>query len=252
MVMAGDQKQLPPTVLSRAAAQNGLGVTLFERLLQSGLPHLLLNTQYRMTPSIAAFPSFQFYSGGIVSGVTSEERPVPLGINWPCPQIPIAFIPCDFPEERASSGQLFGDVSSFGTSFRNLGQADVAIRAARQLLDGDPSLKSVAILTPYTGQATLLTARLQTEMGWALDAGRVLVSSVDGYQGREADAVVFTTVRSNAERKQGFLADERRMNVAITRARRALIVIGEPTTLETSAHWRAWLQWMKKNELVML
>lgn len=260
VVMAGDHAQLPPTVVSRVAIDNGLDVPLFARLQnQSNLPALVLNTQYRMHPIIASFPSNQFYKGKIISGVSAEERPTPQGaFAWPCPTAPVAFLPCETPDERANSGPMAGSTTgrggkegegTNGASYRNIGQGDVTLHAVCELLE-DEAVTSIAILTPYNGQVRLLNTLLQGELGEFLDSGRVVVSSVDGYQGREADAVVFSTVRCNKERNLGFLADARRMNVAITRARRGLVVIGDPYTLETSPHWGAWLKWAYDSNFV--
>jgi hypothetical protein len=252
VVMAGDHAQLPPTVVSRTAMQNGLDVSLFARLQTDGLPGLVLNTQYRMHPAISVFPSQQFYSGQIESGVTAEERPLPCSstFQWPNPKLPVTFLSCDDGDERASAGSLAGTEESStntseGSSYRNPGQAEVSVRAVRGLLS-DPTVTSIAMLTPYNGQVRLLNTRFQAEFPKEFDSGRIIVSSVDGYQGREAEVVVFSTVRCNPKRNLGFLADARRMNVAITRARRGLVVIGSESTLETIPHWSAWLNWVRK------
>jgi hypothetical protein len=250
VVMAGDHAQLPPTVVSRVAIKNGLDVSLFARLQNNGLPGLILNTQYRMHPAISVFPSHQFYKGQIESGVTAEERPLPLSssFRWPNPNLPVVFLSCDDADERASTGPLAGESTSGGrSSYRNPGQAEVSVRAVRGLLS-DPTVTSIAVLTPYNGQVRLLNTRFQAEFPDEVDSGRVIVSSVDGYQGREAEVVVFSTVRCNLKRNLGFLADARRMNVAITRARRGLVVIGSESTLETSPHWNPWLNWVRKHQ----
>ncbi|KAG7671204.1 hypothetical protein Ndes2526B_g02329 [Nannochloris sp. 'desiccata'] len=258
VVMAGDHAQLPPTVVSRLATQNGLDVSLFARLQNEGLPSLILNTQYRMHPAISVFPSRQFYQGKIESGVAAEERPLPKSssFEWPNPNLPVILLSADDADERASTGPLAGSPSntaigesSGGSSYRNPGQAEVSVRAVRGLLS-DPTVASIAMLTPYNGQVRLLNTRFQAEFPDDVDSGRIIVSSVDGYQGREADVVVFSTVRCNPKRNLGFLADARRMNVAITRARRGLVVIGSERTLETSSHWSAWLNWVKKHKAV--
>ena len=265
VVMAGDHAQLPPTVVSRVATENGLDIPLFARLQKSNLPALILNTQYRMHPVIASFPSKQFYGGKILSGVSAEDRPIPQHgrFSWPNSQAPVAFIPCNTPEERANTGPLSGlsssvgdrgggggtpNGSSSGASYRNQGQGELALRAVRDLL-GDASLTSIAILTPYNGQVRFLNSLFQDHLADLLDSGRILISTVDGYQGREADAVIFSTVRCNKEGNLGFLADARRMNVAITRARRGLVVIGNRRTLDTSPYWNAWFRWVDENDL---
>lgn len=257
VVMAGDHAQLPPTVVSRIAIDNGLDVSLFARLQNSRLPGLVLNTQYRMHPAISVFPSHQFYQGKIESGVSAEERPLPCisSFQWPNAALPVVLLSCDDKDERANTGPLAGTSTgnasgeTGGSSYRNPGQAEAAVRAVRGLLS-DPTVTSIAVLTPYNGQVRLLNSRFQTEFPEEVDSGRIIVSSVDGYQGREAEVVVFSTVRCNEKRNLGFLADARRMNVAITRARRGLVVIGSERTLDTSPHWSVWLKWVKKHRAV--
>lgn len=128
-------------------------------------------------------------------------------------------------------------------SYRNLPEARVALQGAHALLAaGD--INSVAVLTPYKGQVRALERGLRLLAPWfdAALLARVSVSSIDGYQGREADAVVLTTVRCNARGSIGFVADKRRLNVAITRPRRGLVVICSPPTLRKGSHdWAAFL-----------
>ena len=93
LVLVGDQNQLPPVVMSPSALQKGLGVSLFSRLIAGGLSPLLLDQQYRMHPAIASFPSSQFYGGRLLSDhVSPADRPVPPGIDWPNPAVPVLFI----------------------------------------------------------------------------------------------------------------------------------------------------------------
>ena len=251
VVMAGDHKQLPPTVVSRQAAQNGLDVPLFARLqYNGGLGALLLTTQYRMHPAIATFPSQQFYEGKIECGVTAEQRPLISNLksfSWPgAPPLPLVLLTCSHVEERANAGSV-GDNEA---SYRNRGQAEIVCHLVDDLLCSakeDEAVQSVAVLTPYNGQVRLLSSKLQEK----IDEGRVIVSTIDGFQGREADIVIFSTVRCNNTGALGFVADPRRMNVAITRAKRGLIVIGSEGTLQSSPDWMAWLKWMKQRRLVV-
>lgn len=99
-VLVGDPAQLPPTVVSTVGKGNGLSVSLFERLQYRGLKAWLLNTQYRMHPSIAAFPSAQFYNNRLISFPKAKDRPAPKGFCWPNPNIPLVFVNCTGKEER--------------------------------------------------------------------------------------------------------------------------------------------------------
>jgi regulator of nonsense transcripts 1 len=146
-------------------------------------------------------------------------------------------VECEGREERGQGG---GD----GASYHNVPQAQAAVRALEQVLR-DSEVTSCAILTPYNAQVRLLKSMLRGANKQAmLDSGRLTISSVDGFQGREADAVIFSTVRCNAQQRLGFVSDARRMNVALTRARRGLIVIGSSRTLCGDGNWDSWLRWL--------
>lgn len=150
---------------------------------------------------------------------------------------------CEGAEERASGGNWSSAAQADTQSYRNPEQA----RATMQILDavlahGDGP--TCALLTPYNGQVRLLTSLLQARHAQLLETGAVVISTVDGFQGKEADFVIFSTVRCNAAGRLGFVSDARRMNVALTRARRGLVVVGSAQTLRNDANWRAWLSWL--------
>lgn len=244
VIMAGDHKQLPPTVISRKAVELGMDVPLFARLQRGGVPALLLNRQYRMHPAIAAFPSAQFYEGKVLSGVAAHERPALCGFQWKAPSLPVAFVHCSGPEDRARSGALSSIQDDSGSSYSNKAQAEIVVDVAAGFLK-DPTVTSCVILTPYNGQVRLLNTLCKPRFGQLLESGKLIISTVDGFQGREGDAVVFSTVRCNPDAKLGFVADARRMNVALTRARRGVVVVGCGHTLGSgSQHWREWLSWL--------
>lgn len=216
VVLAGDQKQLPPTVLSQAAAHAGLGETLFERLISIGLDYTLLDTQYRMHPDIMRFPSDSFYDGRLKCGVDAALRPPPRGFPWPTPGVPMALV--------AVEGTAAREQRDSTSSFANAAEARAAILAGLLLARGG-DVTSVAFLTPYAGQVRALSEAMRAREGEFERLGvRVRsVSSVDGFQGREADVVVYSTVRNNAEGTIGFVSDARRLNVAITRPKKGLV-----------------------------
>ncbi|KAK9835543.1 hypothetical protein WJX74_002650 [Apatococcus lobatus] len=240
VVMAGDPCQLPPTVLSppTSEAAQELQYTLYARLADAGLTPQLLDTQYRMHPSIAAFPSAIFYENRLKTGITRQERPLPtpVGWHWPNADVSVALMVCENGREQRKGGGIEE------TSFRNNAEALSALRVTWSFLQED-NVESLALLTPYAGQADLLTdlvAGLPEDM-----QHKVSVSSVDAFQGREAEVVVFSTVRCNRDGSIGFVSDERRLNVAITRPRRALVVVGSRSTLRSSRGiWRDWLGWV--------
>jgi regulator of nonsense transcripts 1 len=229
VVLVGDHKQLPPTVLSFRAEENGLKRSLFERLIGLGIEPLLLTTQYRMHPAISKFPNQQFYSNKLIDGVNSENRPAPAGLLWPDWENPIAFVPINGGET----------VSPDGTSRENPLEVSWVLKILEDLLEaGELTQKDIGIITPYAGQVRAI----RNSMSEQLDD--VEVRTVDGYQGREKEVIIFSCVRSNPEKNVGFLSESRRLNVALTRAKRGLIVIGDPDTLRSDKNWKAWLDYI--------
>jgi len=207
-----------------------------ERLLQCHVTPILLDTQYRMHPGIAAFPSKQFYSSKLRSFPTPADRPAPLGIPWPDGEIPILFEHCVDGVEESS-----GD----GTSLYNKREAARVIFHLKNVLSKASlaaGIADVGVITPYSGQVRLLRDMIEVESSLGLrDMSEVEIQTVDGFQGREKELIIVSTVRANPSQRLGFLIDARRMNVAITRARRGLLVIGSLGTLKHDSTWRAWL-----------
>lgn len=244
-VLVGDHVQLRPTVGQNAAALE-FDISLFERLYTQyenqassyqGAPgggadrsvaRLMLDTQYRMHRTICDFVSTEFYEGKLHTGVADDSRPLPCSqFPWPSSasgdQSRMIFVEC-------ASGEDLGHKSK-----TNRGQASICLQICKMLYTEGAIVggrkgstiaqQSIAVLTPYARQAELLKQML---------AGlpyNIEVSSIDGFQGREADIVIFVTVRCNQHCEIGFLKDLRRMNVALTRCRAGLIVIGHRNTL---------------------
>lgn len=232
-VLAGDPCQLPPTVIDPHAARDGLGVTLFERLA-AGRPETrrMLTVQHRMHESLMAFPSASFYGGNLIAHPSVAAHRLE-----------------DLPGVRADPGRPgpwhFLDASGRGwseergaddPSTRNPGQAERVASEARRVLARGLRPVDLAIITPYEAQARLLRQLLPDQAAAGLEIG-----TVDGFQGREKEAVVVDLVRSNDDAEIGFLADTRRMNVALTRARRFLLVAGDGATLGDHPYYRAFL-----------
>ncbi|CAJ1958618.1 unnamed protein product [Cylindrotheca closterium] len=241
LVLVGDHCQLPPTVLSTRAEEEGHGVPLFSRMVACGVPPFMLDTQYRMHPCIAMFPSDLFYGGKLLNGVTAPERRPLAGFPWPREEFPVAYLP------------VKGTEMDDGVSKLNEAEAAAACDAVAALLAGGQCrVSDIAVVTPYAAQARLIrrmTRRLTQNTG----PPYIEVSSVDGFQGREKEAVVFSAVRSNDYGAIGFTSDWRRVNVSFTRARRALIVIGNDQTLRRGDPdtWMPWLAWADAHGLNM-
>ncbi|GAX22248.1 hypothetical protein FisN_19Lh318 [Fistulifera solaris] len=229
LVLVGDHCQLPPTVLSTQAAEEGHGVPLFSRMVACGVPPYMLDTQYRMHPAISQFPSDLFYGGLLQNGVSAPERRPLAGFPWPVPEFPVAFMP------------IYGQELDDGVSKYNVEEAQAAVQAVQMLLQGGQCTPAdIAVVTPYAAQAKFIRRLIRQSIAEFLE-----VSSVDGFQGREKQAVVFSAVRSNDYGAVGFTSDWRRVNVSFTRARRALIVLGNDTCLRRGdpETWALWLAW---------
>lgn len=220
VVLAGDHRQLPPTVLSMDAARAGLSVSLFERLLADhgeGVKRML-REQYRMHQRIMSFPSAEMYGGELrahpsVAGRTLAEV-LRAGVAVDAP--PVLFLD--------TAGKGFEDAVREGSESRyNEGEAALVAARARELVAAGLSPRELAVIAPYSAQADLLREKVGHP--------EVEVDTVDAFQGREKDAILVSLTCSNAEGAIGFLADLRRMNVAITRARRHLFVVGDSATL---------------------
>jgi hypothetical protein len=231
LVLVGDQCQLPPTVSSQRAVNVGFAEPLFNRLVSLGVEPLLLDTQYRMHPAISQFPADFFYGGRICDGIEASDRPAPAGFRWPRSDWPVAFVPMRRGREVVE-----------GVSRYNAAEADEVAHVVKGFLAAGMHPGAIGVVTPYAAQVRVI--RRMFPRPAAGDRG-VEVSSVDGFQGREKDVIVISTVRASTSGGVGFLADWRRVNVAFTRPRNGLVVIGHPDTLARDLEtWGRWLHWV--------
>lgn len=236
----GDHKQLPPVVTSVEAKQGGLSRSLFERLIQSDahIPSTMLNVQFRMHPSLAEFPNRTFYGGALENGAGTELIPTVESSYWPSTLEDanrLCFINHTGREAKAENS----------TSLHNLSEARILLDLITDLLYLNPTLTGddIGIVTPYAGQQILLDKMLSessperrraaaTLANRSSELGNIDVHTVDGFEGREKKVILFSTVRTNPQGYVGFLADGRRLNVALTRAQSALFVVGNIETLK--------------------
>jgi ATP-dependent RNA/DNA helicase IGHMBP2 len=251
VVLAGDPFQLPPTVKSREAAKAGLSHTLIEKCIQL-LPDVqLLNTQYRMHNAIMSFSNQWFYSGALKSAeIAAERRLISVGAVDLTFFEPIVFVDtagCDF-EERTAKGSLWS------ASRYNHGEMMIIREHFLKLSQHfSPDFKpSIAIISPYKEQVTRLEQLFTDEKELApfteeATNAQVTISTIDGFQGQERDIVYLSLVRSNPKCEIGFLSDYRRMNVAMTRARKLLVVIGDSATVGKNPFYEAFLDYVEKN-----
>jgi predicted DNA helicase len=221
VVLAGDHCQLPPTVLSQEALRQGFGISLLERLVEQYGPAVTrrLEVQYRMHEAIMSFSSREFYDGALQADASvAGHRLCDLdGVQaGPLTEAPVWFI-------DTAGASYEEELEPDGDSRLNPREAGLAAGKVRALLEAGLRPEMIAVVAPYAAQVRLLRQRLPIS-GLEID-------SVDGFQGREKEAVVLSLVRSNTEGEIGFLADIRRTNVALTRARRLLLVVGDSATL---------------------
>jgi len=223
-------------VVSPEAAEQGLAVSLMERVvgLHGSKIARLLTVQYRMNAAIMGFSSAEFYENELVAeeGVAGHRLCDLADVRKEAlTESPVQFI------DTAGAG--YDEVVEAETESRlNRQEAALAVRKVRGLLDAGLAPSQVAIIAPYRAQVRCLRDLLA-------DVPDVEIDSVDGFQGREKEAVVISLVRSNPRGEIGFLGDTRRTNVALTRARRKLIVIGDSATLASHPFYQRLLTYLE-------
>ncbi len=236
VVMAGDHKQLPPTVLSMEASD--LTYTLFERLMDICGKDIseMLRIQYRMNERIMKFPSDTFYKGLLIAHESVKNHTI-ADLNFKIPedtQIKEILHPENVVVFVAVIGKEYQKPGS--TSFANETEARVVKEIVNALVEGGLKLEHIGVISPYDDQVDLLSNILPP----------VEVKTVDGFQGREKEVIIVSFVRSNEEGDIGFLRDYRRLNVAITRAKRKLIAVGDPYTLSSDPIYNKFLNYVKE------
>ena len=260
VVLAGDPFQLPPTVKSMEAMRGGLGHTLIERCLQM-FPHSvdLLNVQYRMHRAIMGFSNKYFYEGALQAHSDVRERR--LLVLEEGGEVAVFFDPVVF-IDTAGTGFEEKTKTSKGKhgSKYNPDEALLLREHLLKLLEkfAPDQRPSIGILSPYREQVNVLEDTLRDDpelvplMAGSKQQqtpGSISVQTIDGFQGQERDVIYLSLVRSNAKNDIGFLNDYRRMNVAMTRARMLLVVIGDSATIGNNAFYAEFLEYCAKEGL---
>jgi len=234
VVLAGDHQQLPPTIKSQKAAREGLSVTLFEKIIQRQNAATMLEVQYRMNEKIMAFSNKKFYHDKLIAHESVKDKT--LGESLAVEFIDTAG--CSFNEEPGqNSGSLI-----------NTGEADILVKHLNDLLEQKvlSEKNSIGIISPYKAQVNLLEDKVEETADLKKMGKRLSVNTVDGFQGQERDLIYISLVRSNEDGEIGFLSDLRRMNVAMTRARQKLVIIGDSATLARHPFYKDMLEYMER------
>ncbi len=244
-VLAGDHKQLPPTILSEKAKE--LSKTLFEGLIER-YPgkSTMLTVQYRMNERLMEFPSREFYGGKVVADESVRKITLAdLGLKasdsggiWKeilTPENVLVFIDTAGREDRFERQRRGSE------SRENPLEAKLVKETVEKLLRMGVRPEWMGVITPYDDQRELISSLLPEE---------VEVKTVDGYQGREKEVIVLSFVRSNEQGEIGFLGDLRRLNVSLTRAKRKLILIGDSSTLRVHQTYRRLVEFVREKETV--
>lgn len=232
VVLAGDHCQLPPTVKSIMALKGGLGKTLMERIVENKPETVtLLKMQYRMNEQIMKFSSEWFYNGMVESAPMVSHRGI---LDYDIPMMWIDTAECDGKEEFV--GENFGRI--------NRAEAELTLQTLQQYLEKIGKQRileesiDVGIISPYRAQVQLLRKELRKREFFRPYRHLLTVNTVDGFQGQERDIILISLVRSNDGGDIGFLRDLRRMNVAITRARMKLIILGSSETMTSHPFYK--------------
>ena len=232
-ILAGDHKQLPPTIISDRAGE--LSKTLFEELIRIyPFKSQLLNVQYRMNNLLMKFPNKEFYNNGLKSDSSVDDINIKDILDSKKQEEALLFI-------DTSNVDVEGETHlKDSKSIINGLEAEVSVKIAEDYLNDGVDVDDIGIISPYADQVKIIK-----------DMTPVEVKTVDGFQGREKEIIIISTVRSNDNGNIGFLSDLRRLNVAITRAKRKLIIIGNKDTLKTNPTYERLVNFCEDEKLLV-
>lgn len=240
LIMAGDHLQLPPTVKSDEAARNGLSTTLLEKCVELHPEAVvLLNEQYRMHETIMGFSSQEFYHNKLIAHESVAKH---------------ALFPHDSALSFIDTAGCGFDEKIEGTSATNPEEAAFSFKHLTNFVTelshhyNTENFPSIAVISPYKQQIEILRELLQHSDQLKNYGDKISINTIDSFQGQERDVVYISMTRSNSENKIGFLSDIRRMNVAMTRARKKLVVIGDSATLAQFPFYADFIAYAEKHE----
>lgn len=240
VVFAGDHCQLPPTIKSFEAAKKGLSSTLFEKAIQRNNADVMLAEQYRMNFQIMGFSNRLFYKNELKANIHVHDW-----LIFP-EDLPVEFIDtagCGFHEQFNKENKSAFNPEEMNLLFKHLDQYLVGVQTLK-LLD---TIDRIGIISPYKAQVSQMQENLEINQALA-DEFKHLVSinTIDAFQGQERDIIYISLVRSNEKSEIGFLSDTRRMNVAITRARKKLVIFGDSGTIGNHSFYNAFLDYVNE------
>ncbi|TYG54942.1 hypothetical protein ES288_D09G231900v1 [Gossypium darwinii] len=229
--------------MCKKGARAGLAQSLFERLVLLGVKPIRLQVQYRMHPCLSEFPSNSFYEGTLQNGVTINERQSSgIDFPWPVPNRPVFFY--------VQMGQE--EISASGTSYLNRTEAANVEKIVTTFLRSGVVPSQIGVITPYEGQRAYIVNYMSRNGALRQQLYKEIeVASVDSFQGREKDYIILSCVRSNEHQGIGFLNDPRRLNVALTRARYGIVILGNPKVLSKQPLWNGLLTHYKEHECLI-
>ncbi|MCE9539987.1 MAG: AAA family ATPase [Bacteroidetes bacterium] len=242
VIFAGDHFQLPPTVKSKKAEVEGLKETLFEQCIHLDNVAVMLNTQYRMHEHIMNFSNKKFYQNNLIADASVKDTVLSFDPNEILLHTPVDFI------DTAGCG--YNEIiNPESLSIANPEEAQLLIKHLKLLLEQySESNKSgkritIGIISPYKEQVQYLINKVEEDEAFINYRSQIAIKTVDGFQGQERDVIYISLVRSNDLKEIGFLNDIRRMNVALTRAKKKLVVIGDSATLANHPFYKSFLDY---------
>ncbi|KNC96396.1 uncharacterized protein SPPG_08295 [Spizellomyces punctatus DAOM BR117] len=230
-ILVGDPNQLPPTVISQVAQEYSYEQSLFQRIMKNNPECVhLLSIQYRMHPAISQFPSICFYGAKVQDAPGMEES---CTAPWHRDEL--------FPPYRLYDIHNGREVGGKGHSYYNPREVKLCVDLVESLCAGYPTYNfagKIGVITFYKLQVRKIKDELIRR--WSRDVLRYIdVNTVDGFQGQEKEVIILSCVRANDAQGVGFISDARRMNVALTRSKYSLVILGNVKTLRTNKAWRS-------------
>jgi len=245
VIFSGDHFQLPPVVKSIKAKQEGLDKTMLDRCIQHDTISTLLTRQYRMHQSIMSFSNAYFYNNELEADATVKDTLLSTNED-----IDILHVPIELVDTAGCSFDEFQNPESLSLS--NKGEADLLFKHLELLLQqyqlsGETQKIDVGIISPYKEQIELLKEKLQAFDYSSFPIHEMAIKTIDGFQGEECDVIYISLVRSNPTSEIGFLSDIRRMNVALTRAKKKLVVIMDTATIGNHPFYKSFIEYCEKH-----